>query len=137
MKRERYLLDTHALVFWSMKQFLSEDFIDFIDRQANVGNVLVSSVSFWEVALLSKRKMITIHDIREWKTGLMEKARITLIDPDASEMIESANLPDFHDDLFDRLLIIQAFRNKAALVTKDPVFEEYPVETFWIQDGVA
>ncbi len=132
MKRDRYLFDTHALVFWSLKQFVSEDFIDFFDRQANIGNVLVSSVSFWEVALLSKRRMITIHDIREWKTGLMEKARITVIDPDASEMIDSANLPDFHDDLFDRLLIVQASRHKASLVTKDPIIEAYPVDTFWM-----
>ncbi len=132
MKRERYLFDTHALIFWSAKQFVSDEFIDFFDRQAKNGNVLVSSVSFWEIALLLKRKMIKLHDIREWKTGLMENARITIIDPDASEMIDSANLPDFHDDPFDRLLIAQASRHKAALVTKDHRIDAYPVETFWM-----
>ncbi len=62
----------------------------------------------------------------------MENARVKLIEPDSSEMIDSANLPDFHDDLFDRLLIVQASRHKAALVTKDRAIEKYPVDTFWV-----
>ncbi len=132
MKRERYLFDTHALIFWSVKQFVSDDFVVFFDKQAQNGNVLVSSVSFWEVAMLLKRKKIRLHDIRAWKSGLMENARITLIEPDASEMIDSANLPDYHDDPFDRLLIAQAARHGAALVTKDHRIEAYPVDTFWM-----
>lgn len=52
----RYLFDTHALIFWNLKQGVSDKFIEFFDEQADKGNVLVSAVSFWETALLSKKQ---------------------------------------------------------------------------------
>ncbi len=96
MKKEHYLLDTHALIFWSAKEFVSEEFIRFFDEQAEQGYVLVSSISFWETALLAKKGKIQIPNIHEWKSGLSENTRIRIIDPTASEMIDSvlyAGLP--------------------------------------------
>ena len=49
-----------------------------------------------------------------------------------SEMIESVQLPNFHKDPFDRLLIVQANNKKAILVTKDPNIRKYSVAVFWL-----
>lgn len=127
-----YLFDTHALIFWDLKEGVSTEFVDFFDEQVENGNVLVSSISFWEVALLAKKGRIEIDDVMKWKSELKENTNIRIVDPTASEMISSVNLPDIHKDPFDRLLIIQANRHKAMLVTKDEIIKDYSVETVWI-----
>ena len=129
---ERYLLDTHALVFWNLKENVSSEFIEFFDKQTSKGNVLLSSVSFWEIALLVKKGRIAINDVKTWKSELLENTGIRIIDPVASEMIDSVNLPDIHKDPFDRLLIIQANTHQSNLVTKDELIKKYDVNIFWI-----
>ena len=47
-------------------------------------------------------------------------------------MIKSVQLPDYHKDPFDRLLIAQANNKKAALVTKDINIKKYSVPVHWI-----
>ena len=132
MTPKRFLLDTHALIFWSSKEWVSLEFLNFFDRQAVKGLVYASAISFWEVALLSKKKRIEINDVHEWKSGLVENTNIQIINPSASDMIESTLLPDFHKDPFDRLLIVQASRHKASIVTKDSEILKYSADTFWI-----
>ncbi len=132
MTPKRFLLDTHALIFWSSKEWVSLEFLNFFDRLAAKGLVYASAISFWEVALLSKKKRIEIDDVHEWKSGLMENTNIQIINPSASDMIESTLLPDFHKDPFDRLLIVQASRLKASIVTKDSEILKYSADTFWI-----
>jgi len=132
LRKKYYLLDTHALIFWSVKEFVSEEFIRFFDEQMEQGYVLVSSISFWETAILVKKGRIQISNVHEWKSGLSENTRIRIIDPTASEMIDSVLLPDCHRDPFDRLLIAQANHHHAVLVTKDEKIKDYEVEIFWI-----
>lgn len=48
MKRDTYLFDTHALLFWNTKIAVSDEFIKFFDKQEQQGHILVSSISFWE-----------------------------------------------------------------------------------------
>ena len=132
MKINRYLFDTHALIFWSSKKWVSKDFIDYFDSQTLRGNVFASIISFWEAALLAKKKKIKISDVHEWKTGLLENTNINIIDPWASDVIDSTLLPDHHKNPFDRLLIVQALRHKALFVTKDQAMADYSVKSFWI-----
>jgi len=132
LKTERYLFDTHALIFWSSKEFVSKAFTDFFDEQVRLGYVFVSSIFFWEAAFLSKKGKIELRNIHEWKAGLLENTNIRIIDPSASEMIDSTLLPNYHKDPFDRLLIVQANCNDATLVTKDEKIKTYSVRTLWI-----
>jgi PIN domain nuclease of toxin-antitoxin system len=43
----------------------------------------------------------------------------------------TADLPNHHDDPFDRLLIAQARSEDMVLLTADKVFKRYDVEVFW------
>ncbi|KPA10397.1 twitching motility protein PilT [Candidatus Magnetomorum sp. HK-1] len=131
-KSNTYLFDTHSLIFWATKKFVSKKFLDFFDDQVNQRNVFVSSISFWETALLSKKNKIDISDVNDWKSELLTNTNIRLIDPTATEMIESTLLADIHKDPFDRLLIVQANNLRAYLVTKDKLINEYAVKTFWL-----
>lgn len=111
---------------------MSEDFIKYFDKQDQLGNLLVSSISFWEAALLTKKGKLEIKDVESWRNELLANTNLVLIDPSASEMIKSVQLPDYHKDPFDRLLIAQANNKKAALVTKDINIKKYSVPVHWI-----
>lgn len=97
---------------------VSEDFINFFDKQEQQGCLYISSISFWEVALLVKRNKLAISDVHVWKNEILENTNIHLTDPSAAEMIDSVLLPDIHQDPFDRLLIAQAIRNNFRIVTR-------------------
>lgn len=132
MKKNAYLFDTHALLFWNNREFVSEGFIAFFDDQAQKGHVYVSSISFWEIALLVKKGKISMSDVHAWKNEILSITDIRLVEPSASEMIYSTFLPDYHKDPFDRLLIAQANQNSLVLVTKDRDIQQYEVTVFWM-----
>lgn len=131
MKKSTYLFDTHALIFWNQNEAVTKDFIKFFDKQEQQGFLYVSSISFWEIALLAKRGRIAISDIHAWKNEILQNTNIHLIEPSAAEMIDSTLLPDIHKDRFDRLLIAQARQNEFILVTRDNDIQKYDVDIFW------
>lgn len=132
MKKEAYLFDTHALVFWNNKESVSEEFIAFFDSQVQKGQLYVSSISFWEIALLVKKGRMSMPNVHAWKNEILSNTNIRLIDPSVSEMINSTLLPDYHKDPFDRLLIAQANQNSLLIVTRDSNIDKYEVGTFWM-----
>ena len=132
MKKEAYLFDTHALIFWNNKVSVSEEFISFFDNQVQQGRLYVSSISFWEIALLVKKGRISMSNVHEWKNEILSNTNIRLLEPSASEWIDSTLLPDYHNDPFDRLLIAQTNRNNLLIVTKDRNINKYDIKTFWM-----
>jgi PIN domain nuclease of toxin-antitoxin system len=132
VKRKRYLFDTHALIFWHNKTSVSEEFIHFFDKQEQQGTLYVSSISFWETAFLVKKGRLALTDVHAWKNETLSNSNIHLIDPDASEMIDSTLLLDHHQDPFDRLLIAQSNRRDLILVTRDQYIQQYDVEHIWL-----
>ena len=132
MKKETYLFDTHVLYFWVNMESVSDEFIRFFNRQERQGTLYISSISFWEIGFLVKKGKIEEFDIHAWKNALLTNTNVHLIDPTASEMIDSTRLPDYHKDPFDRLLVAQANHGNCILVTKDRHIERYDVAHFWI-----
>jgi PIN domain nuclease of toxin-antitoxin system len=132
MRKNFYLFDTHALIFWRRRQSVPDEFIKFFDKQNDLGNLYVSSISFWEIALLAKKGKIKVDDLQAWKDETIANSNLTEIMPTASEMIKSVQLPDLHKDPFDRLLITQAINKNATIVTKDKIIEKYPVLVYRI-----
>jgi PIN domain nuclease of toxin-antitoxin system len=78
VKRNAYLFDTHALVFWNNKESVSEEFIKFFDKQNQQGRLYISSISFWEVVLLVKKGRIVISDVHAWKNEILNNT-LTLV----------------------------------------------------------
>lgn len=132
MKNTAYLFDTHSLIFWDNKESVSKDYIQFFDKQDQQGNLYVSSISFWEIALLLKKDKLEIEDIHTWKDELLKNTNLRLIHPSETELIDSTFLPDIHNDPFDRVLIAQTNQNNFKLVTKDQIIKKYEVSVFWI-----
>lgn len=131
-QRHQYLLDTHTLIFWEGQHTVSSKFILFLDELAEQGNLFVSSISFWETALLVQRNRVHISDTHTWKDGILANTGLRLLNPSATEMITSVLLPEHHKDPFDRILIAQAQANNLILLTRDGHIEKYDVEIFWM-----
>ncbi|MBE7529762.1 MAG: type II toxin-antitoxin system VapC family toxin [Chloroflexi bacterium] len=132
MTQGAYLFDTHALIFWANKTSVSAEFIKFFDHQAQQGALHVSSITFWEIALLVQKGRLAIPDIHAWKNELLSQTNIQLINPSATEMIDSTLLPPHHKDPFDRLLLAQAKHNNLILVTRDQLMLTYTVPQIWM-----
>lgn len=132
MKRNSYLFDTHALIFWYQQTDVSAEFMNFFNKQNRQGRLFVSSISFWEIALLAQKKRVTISDVHAWTNELLNLSGIHLIEPSAAEMIDSTLLPPYHKDPFDRLLIAQANQRDLILVSRDKIISKYDVPYSWM-----
>lgn len=132
MKKKVYLFDTHALVFWANKSDVTTEFITFFDTQEQQGSLYVSAITFWEIAFLVQKERLSIPDVHAWKDALLSNTSLNLIDPSASEMINSTLLPPHHKDPFDRLLVAQANSRNLILITKDRAIQAYEVDWMWL-----
>jgi len=58
----------------------------------------------------------------------LERLTMNVIPIAAADAVSAARLPMHHRDPFDRLLVAQAHRLAAVLVTRDEILERYGVE---------
>ena len=124
----RYLLDTCALIWLGMGGGnLSAD----VKRRLTVASSLhYSSISAWEIARLQKEGKVVIPvDIEEFLADLTELYGLSAIPPTDDIMLRAANLPDFHKDPADRIIIATALISGMPIVTGDGKFSQYGVKT--------
>ena len=130
------VLDTHALVWWvtGAKTQLSKAALKLIDAELKSGEIIVSSISAWEMSMLIERGRLALSkDVAEWLAlvGQIEGLRFAPVDNDIG--VASTRLPgDFHNDPADRIIVATARKFSAALVTADEKIRAYPhVKTVW------
>ncbi len=117
------LLDSHALVWWLADHpALTKTARSVIADPAN--EVLVSAATVWELAI--KRAAGKL-EIAADLTAAIEAAGfqglpITLADAEAA-----ASLVPRHKDPFDRMLVAQAGRLDAVVVSRDHAFSRYNI----------
>ena len=118
------LLDTHALLWWLADIELGDD------ARAAIADpdalVVVSATSIWEMSI--KRQLGKL-DIPGDITSTVADAGFDLLPIEGSHAASAGALPPHHRDPFDRMLIAQAQLEALTLVTRDPAFAAYEVET--------
>jgi PIN domain nuclease of toxin-antitoxin system len=118
------LLDAHAVYWW-----ISDDPTLSTEARAAIADplndVLVSAASIWELAI--KRAAGRI-DLPADLTAAIDELGFSSLPVTALDAEAAAALPLHHRDPFDRMLIAQARRLSAVLVTRDAVFRTYSVE---------
>jgi PIN domain nuclease of toxin-antitoxin system len=123
----KLLLDTHALL-WSIGKTseLSEQVIAALEDVRN--EVLVSAVSFWEIALKHSLGKLSLgaFDIKNIP-HYCQKMGFELLPLNPQDAMESADLPKIknHNDPFDRMLIYQCIRSQYIFVSRDARIKEY------------
>ena len=100
----------------------------------NAENIFVSIVSFWEIAMKSRKEKILfsceLNDIE----SRFQNTDFELLPISIEDTIRFYNLPLYrqdHKDPFDRILISQALNRSLPLVTSDSKFNDYPIEKIW------
>ena len=129
------LLDTNAWLWWTKTpQILPARVLHAVEEAALDAVLAVSTVSIWEIATKSALGKLPLGcPAREWVERALQTPglRILPLAPDVALM--SAELPEpFHRDPADRLIVAQARRSRATLVTADRKILDYPhVKTLW------
>ena len=127
----RYLLDTHAFIWWdSEPKKLSPQVLALC--QENNSQLFLSMASLWEMQIkiqLGKLKLrLPLEEIVQ--SQIIEN-NIQLLDITAQHVFKLSSLDEFHKDPFDRLIISQSINEEMPVISKDTVFEQYPVRVIW------
>ena len=129
------ILDTHVWVwFVSNPELLSQKAKKAVDIAMEEKNMLISSISAWEVALLVSRKRLKLTmDTEDWIAKSEMLPFLRFIPVDNSIAVKAVNLPEpLHNDSADRIIIATAISQGASLITKDEKILNYPhVKALW------
>lgn len=130
------VLDTHAVLWWANGERvqLSAAAASAIDAEMNGGQILVSSMSAWELAMLVERGRVALSmDIASWLNTLNRIDAVQMVPVDSEIAVKSVQLPgDFHKDPADRIIVATARKFAAPLVSADEKIRAYPhVRAIW------
>ena len=129
------VLDTHAWVwFVSNLELLFKRAKKVTDIAINAGEIFVSSISAWGIALLVEKGRLKLTlDVTDWISKSERLPFFRFIPVDNSIAIKAVNLPQpLHNDPADRIIIATAKAIGAPLVTKDEKILKYPhVKSIW------
>lgn len=128
------LLDTHALIWWLQQpDKLSKKALEVIEDAFSQRELAVSSISYWEMALLVKKGTIELApDPVTWFSNNKKLALFQIIAIDADIAIQSTLLPSIHADPADRFIISTAMIHHSPLVSKDAIIKKYPyIQVIW------
>ena len=118
------LLDAHVLL-WSLSDVEDLDSRAVRAIQDTMSDVVVSTASIWELEIKrAKGKLRFTADL----IVDAERAGFDVIPIQAADAIAAARLPAHHRDPFDRMLVAQAARLEATIVSRDSVFDRYGVD---------
>ncbi|BAZ37502.1 hypothetical protein NIES4101_34250 [Calothrix sp. NIES-4101] len=127
----RLLLDTHAFLWFIEGNLnLSDSARQLIEDENN--QRFLSIASLWEISIkVSIGKLELGISFTEFFQQQVYGNAIALLEIQAEHLDILANLPFYHKDPFDRLIIAQSIVENIPLVTKDGAFTNYPIVLLW------
>ncbi len=129
------LLDTHVWVwFISNPERLSGKADKTIKRAMQENDILISSISAWEVALLvSKKRLELTMEVSEWISFSERLPFIRFIPIDNGIATGAVNLAQLlHKDPADRIIIATSMKYGAPVITMDNKILDFPhVQSIW------
>jgi PIN domain nuclease of toxin-antitoxin system len=127
----RVLLDTHVLI-WLVEgdKNLSTVARSAIEDEEN--SLYLSIASLWEITIkLSLGKLDLQLSVDEMVESFLIPGGIQILQIETSHLSILRDLPLYHRDPFDRLIIAQAKSEKMTLISADGVFDKYGVDLLW------
>ncbi|RWX78749.1 type II toxin-antitoxin system VapC family toxin [Neorhizobium lilium] len=121
------LIDTHVLI-WVMSRDikLGSKARHSLDT-SGVGEVLVSAITPWEIALLDRKGRLPLgREVGQWLEDALGHPRIRLVPLEPAISVESTRLPgEFHSDPADRIIAATARHLGIPLLTADRAILAY------------
>lgn len=129
---QKIIIDTHILL-WSLleEEKLSSQELHIIKAAQIEGTLFISSISLWEIAMLSYKGRISIYGrLLEFLGDIKNVKGLRIYDIDPEVAAESVSLPgDFHGDPADRIIVATTRVLSGNLITRDSGIQE------WAKDG--
>lgn len=117
------LLDTHVWLWVAQgaRAELSAGALDEIEAASRRGDVLVSAISVWEVAMLESKGRISLsRPVEDWAAAALRAPGTRLLELSPEIAIQSTRLPGaVHSDPADRILLASARVAGGRLATRD------------------
>lgn len=123
------LLDTHTLIWYMFDSSKLSEAAS--DRIRDEEKVYYSMVSLWEISIKQNIGKLDLDCSMVELAEKCEEAGLTILNIKPEHVEGIKNLPDHHNDPFDRLLIAQASIERLGFVTKDTTIPLYDIETIW------
>ncbi|MDR1831325.1 MAG: type II toxin-antitoxin system VapC family toxin [Fusobacteriaceae bacterium] len=126
----RYLLDTHALI-WYMENSdkLPSQVREIIEQTGD--SICISVISLWEIAIKVYNGKLNLKISFDELLDIVEARKFNLYQITNRYLKSLSALPFFHKDPFDRLLIATAIAEKMTLVTADTNIHQYNLNWIW------
>lgn len=124
------MLDTHVLLWLdAASPRLGARAIKVIEAAHYAGEVMVSSISFWEIGTLLRKGRLELEmDLAAWRSDLLEQGVVEL--PVTGEIgIRAAALLEFGGDPADRLIAATALQHGLTLMTADKAILASPLRS--------
>lgn len=127
----RCLLDTHVFLWWiSDDERLSETARKILASGEN--ELFFSAAGCWEIAIKARLgKLDMPKKLEIFIADQLSDNAIQTMPVLAAHALHIYNLPDFHRDPFDRMIIAQSQLEGIPIVTSDPLVSRYDVQTLW------
>lgn len=117
------LLDTHVLLWWlNDDPTLSEKARDAIANGKNL--IFVSAVSVWEIRIKEALNKLTIPNNL---ISILADQHFDLLDIKHEHAHAIKDLPAYHSDPFDRMLVAQTKVEGLTLATRDVHLKKYRI----------
>jgi len=116
------VLDTHVWLWWlSNPEKLTPAATQRIDREVNDGQICISSISAWEIAMLvSKGRLELSIDVVDWLAVSESLPYIKFVPIDDRIAVQSVQLRGIlHNDPADRIIIATAITLNTSVVSSD------------------
>lgn len=127
----KVLLDTHAFLWWiTDNPQLSLQARNIISDGKN--EIFLSAASGWEIAIKTQLGRLKLPDKPElFVSKQMAINAIQGLPIQISHALHVYNLPNHHQDPFDRMLVSQAQLEGMHILTSDSQISEYHVKVIW------
>ncbi|MCL6639359.1 MAG: type II toxin-antitoxin system VapC family toxin [Firmicutes bacterium] len=125
------LLDTHTFLWWITDDArLPARVREIIADEEN--DLFLSSASGWEISIKARLGKLELpSDLVSFVVEQMAENAIDPLPVEINHALYVYNLPAYHRDPFDRILIAQARLENMPILTSDQQIGRYPVKVIW------
>lgn len=126
------LLDTCALIWWTLDPEQLSDKALKTCQQMERNEGIISSISLWEIGIKIKNKKLDIGMSIEKYTELLHKlGYLKIIAVDEKIWVQNLSLCWKHSDPVDRTIVATAKLYKASIVTTDEHIKQFYEKCIW------
>lgn len=125
----KILIDTHVFL-WGIQD--EAKLSKRVQALLPAEDVWISVASLWEMmAKVQVGKLVLPTPVGEYLSRKLKENGVSVLALTFAHVKKLEKIPWHHRDPFDRILIAQSLEEKLPLVTSDPLFKKYLVQSIW------